>query len=249
MNKDPVMVDSKTCPIIETIDLTVVYKSGKVEVPALRGVNLVVNTGEFVAIMGPSGCGKSTMLHALGGLLQPTRGKILLDGVDIARLSDSERTAMRRRNIGYVFQRFNLLPTLTAKGNLDLARRIHGNGYLNQNGVTEVLDLLGLKNKLNFRPTELSGGEQQRVAIARAVINHPAIILADEPTGSLDSQNSRLVLSMLQQLNERLNQTVVMITHDHEAAATAKRIVEMRDGQILGPVHHFAYEPEFEGLF
>jgi len=249
MNKDPVIVESKARPIIETIDLTVVYKSGKVEVPALRGVNLVVNKGEFVAIMGPSGCGKSTLLHALGGLLQPTRGKILLDGADIARLSDGERTAMRRKNIGYVFQRFNLLPTLTAKGNLDLARRIHGNGYLNQNGVTEVLDLLGLKNKLNFRPTELSGGEQQRVAIARAVINHPAIILADEPTGSLDSQNSRLVLSMLQQLNERLNQTVVMITHDHEAAATAKRIVEMRDGQILGPVHHFAYEPEFEGLF
>ena len=243
------MVDSKTHPIIETIDLTVVYKSGKVEVPALRGVNLVVNKGEFVAIMGPSGCGKSTLLHALGGLLQPTRGKILLDGADIARLSDAERTAMRRKNIGYVFQRFNLLPTLTAKGNLDLARRIHGNGHVNLNGVIEILDLLGLKNKLNFRPNELSGGEQQRVAIARAVINHPAIILADEPTGSLDSQNSRLVLSMLQQLNEKLNQTVVMITHDHEAAATAKRIVEMRDGQILGPVHHAAYEPEFEGLF
>ena len=244
------MVDAtKARPIIETIDLTVVYKSGKVEVPALRGVNLVVSKGEFVAIMGPSGCGKSTLLHALGGLLQPTRGKILLDGADIARLSDGERTTMRRKNIGYVFQRFNLLPTLTAGGNLDLARRIHGNGHINLNGVAEVVDLLGLKNKLNFRPTELSGGEQQRVAIARAVINHPAIILADEPTGSLDSQNARLVLSMLQQLNEKLNQTVVMITHDHEAASTAKRIVEMRDGQILGPVHHFAYEPEFEGLF
>ena len=120
---------------------------------------------------------------------------------------------------------------------------------MNPNGVAEILDLLGLKNKLNFRPTELSGGEQQRVALARAVINHPAIILADEPTGSLDSQNSRLVLTMLQELNERLSQTIIMITHDHEAASTAKRIVEMRDGQILGPVHHFSYEPEFEGLF
>jgi putative ABC transport system ATP-binding protein len=246
MNKD---LDSKTRPIIEIIDLTVVYKSGRMEVPALRGVNLVVKKGEFVAIMGPSGCGKSTLLHALGGLLQPTRGKILLDGADIARLSDSERTSMRRKNIGYVFQRFNLLPTLTAKGNIELAKRIHGNGYMNPNGAAEILDLLGLKNKLHFRPTELSGGEQQRVALARAVINHPAIILADEPTGSLDSQNSRLVLSMLQELNERLNQTIIMITHDHDAAATAKRIVEMRDGQILGPVHSFSYEPEFEGLF
>jgi putative ABC transport system ATP-binding protein len=246
MNKD---LDSKTCPIVETIDLTVVYKSGKVEVPALRGVNLVVNKAEFVAIMGPSGCGKSTLLHALGGLLQPTRGKILIDGVDIARLSDGERTSMRRKNIGYVFQRFNLLPTLTAKGNIELAKRIHGNGYLNPNGAAKILEMLGLKDKLHFRPTELSGGEQQRVALARAVINHPSLILADEPTGSLDSQNSRLVLSMLKELNERLGQTIVMITHDHEAASTAKRIVEMRDGQILGPIHHFAYEPEFEGLF
>jgi putative ABC transport system ATP-binding protein len=246
MSKD---LDSKTRPIIEIIDLTVVYKSGKMEVPALRGVNLAVNKGEFIAIMGPSGCGKSTLLHALGGLLQPTRGKILLDGTDIARLSDGERTSMRRRNIGYVFQRFNLLPTLTAKGNIELAKRIHGNGYMNPNGAAEILDMLGLKDKLHFRPTELSGGEQQRVAIARAVINHPAIILADEPTGSLDSQNSRLVLSMLQELNERVSQTIIMITHDHEAASTAKRIVEMRDGQILGPVHHFSYEPEFEGLF
>jgi putative ABC transport system ATP-binding protein len=242
-------LDVKIRPTIETIELTVVYKSGKVEVPALRGVNLVVNKGEFVAIMGPSGCGKSTLLHVLGGLLQPTRGKILLDGNDITRLSDGERTSMRRKNIGYVFQRFNLLPTLTARGNIELAKRIHGNGYLNPNGAARILELLGLKDKLHFRPTELSGGEQQRVAIARAVINHPSIILADEPTGSLDSQNSRLVLSMLQELNERLSQTIVMITHDHEAASTARRIVEMRDGQILGPVHHFSYEPEFEGLF
>jgi putative ABC transport system ATP-binding protein len=242
-------LDVKIRPTIETIELTVVYKSGKVEVPALRGVNLVVNKGEFVAIMGPSGCGKSTLLHALGGLLKPTRGNILLDGVDIARLSDSERTDLRRTKIGYVFQRFNLLPTLTAKGNIELAKRIHGNGHMNANGTVAILDMLGLKDRMLFRPRELSGGEQQRVAIARAVINHPSIILADEPTGSLDSQNSRLVLSMLQELNERLSQTIVMITHDHESASTARRIVEMRDGQILGPVHHFSYEPEFEGLF
>src|SRR4030095_8978780 len=208
MSKD---VDSKTRPIIEIIDLTVVYKSGKMEVPALRGVNLAVNKGEFIAIMGPSGCGKSTLLHALGGLLQPTRGKILLDGTDIARLSDGERTSMRRRNIGYVFQRFNLLPTLTAKGNIELAKRIHGNGYLNPNGAAKIMEMLGLKDKLHFPARELAGGEQHRVALARAVINHPSLILADEPTGSLDSQNSRLVLSMLKELNERLGQTIVMI--------------------------------------
>jgi len=224
---------------IETINLSMTYRSGKGEVPALQNVNLTVKHGEFIAIMGPSGCGKSTLLHLLGGLMQPTHGTILVDGIDISKLSDSERTAIRRGKIGYIFQRFNLLPTLTAKGNIELAKKIHGNGHLNPNGVDQIFSMLGLTDKIHFRPAELSGGEQQRVAIARAVINRPAIILADEPTGSLDSRNSQTVLQMLRDLNDKLGQTIVMITHDSDAASTASRVIEMKDGQILNPAIHF----------
>lgn len=227
---------------IETVDLCMTYRSGKVDVPALKHVNLIVEQGEFIAVMGPSGCGKSTLLHLLGGLLQPTGGRIFIDGMDISKLSDSERTAIRRRKIGYVFQRFNLLPTLTARGNIELAKRIQGNGFMNPNGVDEILDMLGLKDKIHFRPSELSGGEQQRVAIARAVIHRPSIVLADEPTGSLDSHNSRIVLRLLRELNEKLNQTIVMITHDAEAASTASRVVEMKDGHLLGSASRFSYD-------
>ena len=243
------MVNSPSAGIIETVDLTMTFRSGKMEVPVLRDVNLTVHAGEFVAIMGPSGCGKSTLLHLLGGLLQPTRGRVMIDGIDISGLSDADRTAVRRNKIGYVFQRFNLLPTLTAKANIGLAKRIHGNGKSHSNGSDEIVDMLGLKEKIHFRPGELSGGEQQRVAIARAVVNHPAIILADEPTGSLDSANARTVLRILQDINEKFKQTIVMITHDSEAASMASRVVEMRDGQILHRHPHFTYEPEFEGLF
>ncbi len=243
------MTDSSTTSAIETINLTMTYRSGRIDVPALQGVNLAVKHGEFVAVMGPSGCGKSTLLHLLGGLLQPTGGKVLIDGIDISQLTDSERTAVRRKKIGYVFQRFNLLPTLSAKGNIELAKKIHGNGYLSPNGVEKIFGMLGLSEKINFRPAELSGGEQQRVAIARAVINRPAIVLADEPTGSLDSRNSRTVLQILRDLNEKLGQTIVMITHDSEAASTARRVIEMKDGQILSPASKFSYEPEFERLY
>jgi putative ABC transport system ATP-binding protein len=230
---------------IETFDLGMTYRSGKVEVPALHDVNLIVKHGEFLAVMGPSGCGKSTLLHLLGGLMQPTRGKILINGVDISKLSDAERTAVRRKQIGYIFQRFNLLPTLSAKANIELAKKIHGNGHLSHNGVDGILDMLGLTGKIDFRPTELSGGEQQRVAIARAVINQPAIVLADEPTGSLDSRNSQTVLQILRNLNEKLGQTIVMITHDSDAASTASRVIEMKDGQILHPTAHFALSHSF----
>ena len=225
---------------IETINLSMTYRSGKLSVPALQKVNLTVQHGEFIAIMGPSGCGKSTLLHLLGGLLQPTHGNIIIDGIDISKLSDSERTAVRRDKIGYVFQRFNLLPTLTAKGNIELAKKIHGNGVLGANGVDHILSMLGLTEKIQFRPSELSGGEQQRVAIARAVVNRPSIVLADEPTGSLDSHNSGKVLEMLRELNVKLGQTIVMITHDSDAASTASRVIEMKDGQILKPTSHFA---------
>ena len=243
------MTEHSAAHAIETADLTMVYRSGKVEVAALRGVDLTVARGEFVAIMGPSGCGKTTLLHLLGGLLQPTGGKILIDGVDIGALSDAERTTMRRKKIGLVFQRFNLLPTLSARGNIELARRIHRNGHVGTASIEALVDMLGIREKMPLRPAELSGGEQQRVAIARALINEPAILLADEPTGSLDSRNSRIVLGVLQKLNETLGQTVVMITHDAEAAATAARVVEMRDGQVLHRAAHLSYEPEFEGLF
>jgi len=243
------MTDSSSTSAIEAINLSLTYRSGKVEVPALHNVNIKVRHGEFIAVMGPSGCGKSTLLHLIGGLLPPTSGKILLDGVDISKLTDSERTAVRRKKIGYVFQRFNLLPTLYAKGNIELAKKIHGNGHLSPNGVEHIIGMLGLSDKIHFRPAELSGGEQQRVAIARAVINRPSIVLADEPTGSLDSRNSRAVLQILRDLNEKLNQTIVMITHDAEAASMASRVVEMKDGQILNPASKFSYEPEFERLY
>jgi putative ABC transport system ATP-binding protein len=243
------MGDNSPEAILQTNDLSMVYKSGKVEVAALRDVNLKVNEGEFVAIMGPSGCGKSTLLHLVGGLLQPTSGEIVIQGTEITKLKDSERTTLRRDKIGYVFQRFNLIPTLSARANIDLARRIQGNGHKNTYSMEEIIDMLGLNGKVHLKPVEMSGGEQQRVAIARAVVNHPAIVLADEPTGSLDSRNSRIVLRILQELNAKLRQTIIMITHDSEAASMANRIVEMRDGQIFSRRSRFFYEPEFEGLF
>jgi putative ABC transport system ATP-binding protein len=243
------MEEESSVSVIETVGLTMVYRSGKVAVSALQNVYLTVKRGEFIAVMGPSGCGKSTLLHLLGGLAQPTSGKVFIDGVDISKLNDSERTAVRREKVGYVFQRFNLLPTLSAKGNIELAKRIHGNGHIANNGVDRIFDLLGLSEKIHFRPGELSGGEQQRVAIARAVINRPSILLADEPTGSLDSRNSRMVLQILRDLNEKLGQTIVMITHDSEAASMASRVLEMKDGQILNPASRFSYEPEFERLY
>jgi putative ABC transport system ATP-binding protein len=221
--------------ILQAEDLEKVYRVGKVDVPALRGVSLSVHEGEFVAIMGPSGCGKSTMLHLLGGLLTPTKGRILIDGEDLTSASDAKRTDIRRRKIGFVFQRFNLFPTLTADGNLRLAERIHGNGGEDPARRREVLRVLGLEDKLHHKPLELSGGEQQRVALARAVVTRPAIVLADEPTGNLDSENSTIVLNMFQELNFRFNQTIIMITHNPEAAAMCRRIVQMRDGHIIEP--------------
>ena len=220
--------------ILRTENLTKSYKIGKMEVPALRGVSLEVEKGEFVAIMGPSGCGKSTLLHLLGGLLSPTTGKIIIDGEDLAAVSDAERTDIRRRKIGFVFQRFNLFPTLTADGNLKLAEKIHtGNGGGSAANRREVLSMLKLEDKMNHKPLELSGGEQQRVALARAIINSPAIILADEPTGNLDTENSEIVLDMFKELNEKYQQTILMITHNPEAAAVCSRIIRMRDGHVV----------------
>ncbi len=219
--------------ILQADNLVKTYRVGKVDVPALRGVSLEVHEGEFLAIMGPSGCGKSTMLHLMGGLLTPSSGRIVIDGEDLTAASDAKRTDIRRRKIGFIFQRFNLFPTLTAEGNLRLAERIHGNGADDPERRREVLRLLGLEDKLKHKPLELSGGEQQRVALARAVVTRPAIVLADEPTGNLDSENSALVLNMFQELNFQFNQTIVMITHNPEAAAMCRRIIHMRDGHIV----------------
>lgn len=220
--------------ILQTIDLRKSYQVGKLETPVLKGVSLEIGEGEFVGIMGPSGCGKSTLLHLLGGLLSPTSGSIIIDGEDLAKVSDAQRTDIRRRKIGFVFQRFNLFPTLTAEGNLKLAEKIHlGDGKGSAENRREVLRLLKLEDKMHHKPVELSGGEQQRVALARAVINNPAIILADEPTGNLDTENSEIVLNMFSELNRKFNQTIIMITHNPEAAAVCSRVIRMRDGVVV----------------
>jgi putative ABC transport system ATP-binding protein len=222
-------------PILKTEDLWKVYHAGSVEVSALRGVSFEVMPGEFVAVMGPSGCGKSTLLYVVGGLARATRGRVLVDGNNLTEMNDAERTRLRRHKIGFVFQRFNLLPTLDAFGNIAIAQHIHGDGF-DPHRFDVVAGLLGLSARLRHRPAELSGGEQQRVAIARAIINEPKIVLADEPTGNLDTKNSEIVLNMLHQLNRDLGQTIVMITHNPEATAHCNRVVHMRDGVMVDGV-------------
>ena len=219
-------------PILKTENLWKLYRAGKVDVPALRGVNLDVLPGESLAIMGPSGCGKSSLLYLIGGLAQASRGRVLVDGNDLSTMSDAERTKLRRHKIGFVFQRFNLLPTLSAEGNIAIAQHLHGDGF-DPHRFDVVTKMLGLEGRLKHKPSELSGGEQQRVAIARAIINEPKILLADEPTGNLDTKNSEIVLAMLRQLNKDMGQTIVMITHNPEAAAYFDRVVHMRDGVIV----------------
>jgi putative ABC transport system ATP-binding protein len=219
-------------PILKTENLWKTYRMGRVEVPALRGVSISILPGEFVSIMGPSGCGKSTLLHVIGGLAQATRGRVLLDGNDLTEMSDAARTLLRRHKVGFVFQRFNLLPTLDTYHNITLAQHIHGNGF-DPHRFEAVASLLGLTERLRHKPSELSGGEQQRVALARAIISEPKIVLADEPTGNLDSKSSESVLALLRQLNKDLGQTIVMITHNPEAATYGDRVLHMRDGMVV----------------
>ncbi len=218
---------------IEAVDLHKSYHIGKIEVPALRGVSFSVQEGEFVSVVGPSGSGKSTLFYVLGGLTKPDSGHVVVDGVDFAQLSDAERTRMRKRKIGFVFQRFNLLPTLDARSNINIVLDIAGNGTRDLDYFDKIVGLLGLEKRLSHRPSELSGGEQQRVALARALINKPAIVLADEPTGNLDTKNSEIVLNMLRHSNRELGQTVLMITHNPDAASYGNRIIHMRDGEIV----------------
>jgi putative ABC transport system ATP-binding protein len=221
---------------IEAKDLRKTYRVGKIDVEALRGVSLSVNRGEFVSIVGPSGSGKSTLFYMLGGLTRPNSGHVIIDGDDFAQMSDAQRTDMRKRKIGFVFQKFNLLPTLSAGANIDIALDIAGTVDKKDAAYFDkIVKLLGIDKRLDHRPSEMSGGEQQRVALARALINKPAIVLADEPTGNLDSKNSDVVLAMLRQSKQELGQTVLMITHNPEAAAYGDRIVHMRDGQIVSP--------------
>jgi putative ABC transport system ATP-binding protein len=218
---------------VEIHELRKTYRIGKVDVPALRGVDLLVKAGEFLSIVGPSGSGKSTLFHIIGGLTPPTSGKVNVGGQDMASMSDADRTRLRKRTVGFVFQKFNLLPNLTARDNIDVARFIGGNDHTADAQFDEILRVLGIAGRLDHKPNALSGGEQQRIAIARAIVNHPAILLADEPTGNLDSENSRAVLELLRDLNQRLGQTILMITHNPDAAAYGHSTVHMRDGRII----------------
>ncbi len=220
--------------IILAENLVKVYAAGKLQVTAVHGVSLSVNKGEFVAIVGPSGSGKSTLFYLLGGLTRATEGRVVIDGIDFASLNDGQRTRLRKHRIGFVFQKFNLLPTLSAMGNIDIAYSVSGRKEpLDHQFLDHLSDLLSIKGRLKHRPSELSGGEQQRIAIARALITRPAIVLADEPTGNLDTKNSDAVLQMLLRSNRELGQTTLMITHNPEAASVASRILYMRDGQIV----------------
>jgi putative ABC transport system ATP-binding protein len=221
-------------PIIEVEGLKKIYHMGGVEVQALRGVSLTVQRGEFLAILGASGSGKSTLLHVIGGLTPPSAGYVRIGGKDLTAMGDSERTRLRKETVGFVFQKFNLLPTLTAQENIAIARHIAGNRMTKDEEFENVVRILGIGPRLGHKPFALSGGEQQRVAIARAIVNRPAILLADEPTGNLDSENSLKVLDTLKELNTRLGQTILMITHNPEAAAyCANRVLRMRDGLIV----------------
>ncbi|MDR5729379.1 MAG: ABC transporter ATP-binding protein [Terriglobia bacterium] len=230
-------------PVIVAEQLGKVYRAGKVDVNALRSVSFSVAPGEFVSIVGPSGSGKSTLFYCIGGLTQPSSGRLLIDGVDFATLNDAERTRLRKHKIGFVFQKFNLLPTLSAMDNILLAHEIaSGRKKMDKEYFDHLTELLGIRDRLHHRPSELSGGEQQRVAIARALISRPAIVLADEPTGNLDSKNSDAVLAVLRRSNQELKQTVMMITHNPEAAAIGDRILHMRDGELLDAETHAALE-------
>jgi putative ABC transport system ATP-binding protein len=224
--------NSNPDPMIVVRGLKKIFHVGDVDVQALRGVDLEVRRGEFLSVIGPSGSGKSTLFHILGGLAPPTSGEVFIDGVDLRKLTENQRTELRQRKIGFVFQKYNLLPTLTARDNIALAQAL---GHVNAPAANfdEILQLLGIKNRLQHKPRALSGGEQQRVAIARALVNQPAILLADEPTGNLDTDNSNAVLDILRDLNNRTGQTILMITHNPEAAAYADRIVTMRDGRMM----------------
>lgn len=218
--------------ILETKELTKIYGDGENQVHALNGVNLSIKKGEFIAIVGTSGSGKSTLLHMLGGLDRPTSGKVMVDGQDIFSLKDEALTIFRRRKIGFVFQSFNLVPVLNVYQNIVLPIQLDG-GEIDEEYIAEIVKMLGIDHRLDALPNQLSGGQQQRVAIARSLASAPAIILADEPTGNLDSKTSQDVLSLLKVTSQKFSQTIVMITHSEEIAQMADRIIRIEDGHIV----------------
>jgi len=207
------------------------FRSGRLKTPVLFDINLEIRHSEFIAIMGPSGCGKSTLMHILGLMLSPTSGKVYLDGCETSILKKNGRSLLRREKIGFVFQRFNLLPTLTARQNIAIAERIRGHQLDGQ--ITNALESVGMADKARYKPGQLSIGQQQRIAIARAISHRPELILADEPTGNLDSANSERILQLFREVHQQSGVTVVMITHSPSAARWADRIVRMTDGKIL----------------
>ena len=219
-------------PMIQVLNLYKTYRAGDVDVHALQGANLEVSKGEFVSVVGASGSGKSTLFNILGALTPPTSGIVRINGNDLKDLSSADRTKLRKNTVGFVFQKYNLLPTLTAEDNIRIVQFIANGKMQFSSEFQEILNILGIADRMKHKPRALSGGQQQRVAIARALVNRPAILLADEPTGNLDSQNSTAVLKLLADLNQRLGQTILMITHDQEAASYAGRSIHMRDGQI-----------------
>ncbi|MEJ5328457.1 MAG: ABC transporter ATP-binding protein [Candidatus Bathyarchaeia archaeon] len=219
-------------PVVEAVNLKKTYILGKVPVEALRGVNLKVESGDFVAILGPSGSGKSTLLNLIGALDKPTDGTLLIDGIDISKLNDNQLAALRRK-IGFVFQFFNLIPRFTARENVELVMSIADIGKAERRKrAEELLEAVGLKDRMNHKPSELSGGQQQRVAIARALANNPRFLLMDEPTGNVDSKTAREIMNLIKTLNEEKGVTIIMVTHDQHLAREAKRIVQIFDGVI-----------------
>ncbi|MFX0113871.1 MAG: ABC transporter ATP-binding protein [Candidatus Hodarchaeota archaeon] len=221
-------------PVIVCHDVTKDYQLGQVEITALYGVNLSIQRGEFTSIMGPSGCGKTTLLNLIGTLDVPTSGQIIVEGRDLSTMNDQQLSRLRRDRIGFVFQSFNLLPVLSALENVALPMQIAGIKKNARNErAKELLGRVGLEDRLDHRPDEMSGGEKQRVAIARAMVNHPAIILADEPTGNLDSETGWQILDLFQELHREENQTIMMVTHDEDIAKVTSRIIQLRDGQVV----------------
>ncbi len=225
---------NKSDSVILSVEKVIkIYNGGETPVEAVRGVSLEMPAGDFVALMGPSGCGKSTLLHLCGAMDRPTSGRVLIDQVDISGLNDDRLTAFRRQRIGFVFQFFNLLPTLTVIENISLPLSLDGkNAQTAEHSASNLAERVGLSHRLGHYPQQLSGGEMQRAAIARAVVHKPALLIADEPTGNLDSENGSLVLRLLCELNQELGITILMATHSEETAARAKRIVRMRDGRV-----------------